>query len=176
MKRAWISGIVLYPLFSSFLGAQTRQQFDVRIPMRDGVKLSADVWLPQADNKYPAILIRIPYLKTMPLKFPDLGRFFADHGYVFIVQDCRGRGDSEGDFDFHFTDGKDGCGTIEWIAGQSWCDGKVGMMGASYLGAVQWLAAREHPPHLVCITPTAPPGRYLDEIPYIGGAWLMHWR
>jgi putative CocE/NonD family hydrolase len=174
MKRSWIFGVVLYLLLSSFLAAQIRQQFDVRIPMRDGVKLSADIWLPQADGKYPAILIRLPYLKTTP-PAPDLGKFFAGHGYVFIVQDCRGRGDSEGEFDFYFTDGKDGYDTIEWMAGQPWCDGKVGMMGFSYLGAVQWLAAREHPPHLVCITPTAPSGRFFDELPYVGGAWMMQW-
>ncbi len=176
MKKTWIFGVVLYLLFSSFLSAQIRQQFDLRIPMRDGVKLSADVWLPLADGKYPAILVRLPYLKTMPLaNFPEAGKFFAGNGYAFIVQDCRGRGDSDGEFDFYFTDGKDGYDTVEWIAQQPWCNGKVGMMGVSYLGAVQWLAARENPPHLVCITPTAPSGRYFDELPYIGGAWMMQW-
>ncbi|MBN1223798.1 MAG: CocE/NonD family hydrolase [Candidatus Aminicenantes bacterium] len=187
MRRYFILGLLngrrflLTALFGLFClvqlaNAQIRHKFDVRIPMRDGVKLSADVWMPQEEGKYPAVLIRLPYLKTMrEAKFPDIGKLFASQGYVFVVQDCRGRGDSEGEFDFYFTDGKDGYDSIEWIAAQPWCDGKVGMMGLSYLGAVQWLAAREKPPHLVCITPTAPSGRYFDELPYNGGAWLMQW-
>jgi len=172
----FIAGLLAFFFLAQWSTAQIRHKFDVRIPMRDGVKLSADIWLPPAEGKYPAVLIRLPYLKTMPVaKFPDIGKLFAGQGYAFIVQDCRGRGDSEGEFDFYFTDDRDGFDTIEWIAAEPWCNGKVGMMGVSYLGAVQWLAAREKPPHLVCITPTAPSGRYFDELPYNGGAWMMQW-
>jgi len=94
---------------------------------------------------------------------------------VFIVQDVRGRGDSDGEFDFFFGEAEDGYDTIEWIAEQPWSNGKVGMMGASYWATVQWLAAREKPPHLSCIVPTAPSGRYFDEVPYVGGAFMLVW-
>ncbi|MFC2164133.1 CocE/NonD family hydrolase [Acidobacteriota bacterium] len=175
--RIFFIGLILFLLLTSILSAQIRHKFDVRMPMRDGVKLSADIWLPPEEGKYPAIFVRLPYLKTMPLlQFPKMAAFFVNHGYAVIVQDVRGRGDSEGkEFDFYFPDGEDGYDSIEWIAEQPWCDGKVGMMGLSYLAAVQWLAAREKPSHLVCITPTAPSGRYFDELPYVGGAWKMHW-
>ena len=151
---------------------QFRAQFGVKIPMRDGVHLVADVWLPQEPGRYPAILVRTPYLKNLSLLgTTKLAQFYAGQGYVYVVQDTRGRGDSEGEFNFFFPEGKDGYDTIEWMASQPWSNGRVGMMGLSYLGTVQWLAAREHPPHLVCITPTAPAGHWFDEIPYTGGAW-----
>jgi len=152
------------------------QQFDVRIPMRDGAELSADMWLPAEEGRFPVILIRTPYIKTAPRhKFPEYGHYFAGKGYVFMVQDVRGRGDSEGEFGFFFQEADDGYDTIEWIARQSWSDGKVGMMGGSYWGTVQWLAAREKAPHLVCIVPTAPGGDYFNEVPYVGGAFMLGW-
>src|SRR4029077_12362409 len=137
-----------------------KMQFGARIPMRDNVNLSADIWLPSAPGRYPSILVRTPYVKSAgQFGLPKLGQFFASHGYAFVYQDTRGRGDSEGQFDFFFSEAHDGYDTIEWMAAQPWSNGKVGMMGVSYLGTVQWLAAREHPPHLVCIAPTAAPGR-----------------
>jgi putative CocE/NonD family hydrolase len=104
-----------------------------------------------------------------------LTSYFARHGYVFMMQDTRGRGDSGGIFDFDFPEAKDGYDTIEWIAKQPWSNGRVCMMGVSYLGTVQWLAAKEKPPHLVCIAPTSPTGRYLDELPLVGGALMQQW-
>lgn len=152
-----------------------KRRFDVRMPMRDGIELSADVWLPAAPNRYPVILMRTPYLKTMErLRFTELGEYFASRGYILAVQDVRGRGDSDGTFGFHLVDAEDGYDTVEWLASQLWSNGRVGMMGVSYLGAVQWLAARGRPPHLVCIAPTAPGG--LDVVfNYQGGAFLMGW-
>lgn len=99
-------GISLYfttsPLFS-----QIKQMFDVRVPIRDGIALSSDIWLPEKDGKYPAIVIRTPYLKTeWQMKYPEYGKYFAEHGYAFIVQDVRGRGDSEGKFNFLFQEEK----------------------------------------------------------------------
>jgi putative CocE/NonD family hydrolase len=153
---------------------ELKNLFGVRMPMRDGVELSADIWMPSEEGRYPAILIRTPYIKTTHRhRFPEYGAFFASHGYAFVVQDVRGRGDSDGDFDFFFGEGEDGYDTIEWIAAQPWSSGRVGMMGGSYWATVQWLAAREKPPHLACIVPTAPSGRYFDEVPYIGGAFML---
>jgi uncharacterized protein len=153
-----------------------RVQFGVQTPMRDGVSLSADIWLPKEPGRYPSILVRTPYIKSSgDLGLPAMAQSYAEHGYVFMVQDTRGRGDSGGEFDFFFSEAHDGYDSIEWMAAQPWSNGKVGMLGVSYLGTVQWLAAREHPPHLVCIAPTAPAGLYLDEIPYQGGAFLLQW-
>lgn len=153
-----------------------RQLFDVRTAMRDGVELSADVWLPEAGGKYPVILLRTPYTKTMPeAKFPDWGAYFAARGYAFAVQDVRGRGDSDGKFNFFFQESSDGYDSVEALASQPWSNGRVCMIGVSYWGTTQWLAARERPPHLVCIAPTSPAGDYLNEIPSKGGAFLMMW-
>ncbi len=173
-----VSWFALWGFLASAPGAlaQFRVQFGVRIPMRDGVQLAADMWLPKEPGRYPAILVRTPYLKTLSLLgTTQLAQTYASHGYVTVIQDVRGRGDSDGEFGFFFQEGHDGYDTIEWMAAQPWSNGKIGMMGVSYLGTVQWLAAREHPPHLTCIAPTAPAGRYFDEIPYTGGAWGMWW-
>jgi putative CocE/NonD family hydrolase len=142
--------------------------------MRDGVRLSANVWLPDTTNKHPTILIRTPYIKTAQFRRYSLARYVRE-GYAVVLQDTRGRGDSEGEFQFYFAEGKDGFDTIEWIAKQPWSNGRVGTDGGSYLGTVQWLAARERPPALKCIIPTAPSGRIFDEIPYLGGAFRLEW-
>jgi putative CocE/NonD family hydrolase len=168
--RAKLVVIAALALPTAQLLAQVRSQFGVMIPMRDGVKLAADVWLPEAPGRYPVLLARTPYMKT-GLGLSQWARYFASRGYVFAVQDTRGRGDSEGAFEFFFADGKDGHDTIEWLAAQPWSNGRVGTLGLSYLGTVQWLAARERPPHLVCMAPTASAGRWLEELPYMGGAF-----
>jgi hypothetical protein len=147
-----------------------RSEFGVMIPMRDGVKLAADVWLPEAPGRYPVLLVRTPYEKT-GFKLYEWAQYFASRGYVFAIQDTRGRGDSEGTFDAFFGEGRDGSDTIEWLAAQSWSNGRVGTLGLSYLGTAQWLAAREHPPHLACMAPTAAAGRWFEELPYMGGAF-----
>ncbi len=170
----------LWPLIGGLLlastpgAAQVRAEYGVMIPMRDGVKLATDIWLPEAPGRYPVLLARTPYLKT-GLHLHEWARFFASRGYVFAAQDTRGRGDSEGRFEFFAGDGRDGHDAIEWLAARSWSNGKVGTLGLSYLGTVQWLAAREHPKHLVCMAPTAPAERWFEEIPYLGGAFAHQW-
>lgn len=142
--------------------------FDLSIPMRDGVNLSADVFLPEKEGRYPVILQRTPYDNTSPL-WQSISVFFAKHDYVFVSQDVRGRCDSDGEFEPLMNEDKDGYDTIEWIAAQPWCDGKVGMMGGSYGGHVQWMAARERPPHLVTLVSTASPSRWMQEFPFMNG-------
>lgn len=165
------------PAAVSALQTPGRIRFGVETPMRDGVKLVSDVWMPPGEGPFPAILVRTPYERTMELvpenRPAEMGEYFATHGYVWMIQDTRGRGDSEGRFAFLRDDGRDGYDTIEWIARQPWSNGRVCMMGVSYLGTVQWLAAREKPPHLVCIAPTAAAGRWFEELPYLGGALQM---
>ena len=142
--------------------------------MRDGVKLVSDIYIPADTGRWPTILIRTPYVKTPQFRRYKLSAYLQN-GYAVVLQDTRGRGDSEGEFGFYFTEGKDGFDTIEWIAKQSWSNGRVGTDGGSYLGTVQWLAAREQPPALACMISTAPSGRLFDEIPYLGGAWRGEW-
>ena len=143
---------------------------DVAVPMRDGVKLSTDIYRPAAAGTHPVVLVRTPYKKEMS----ELeGKFYARRGYVCAIQDCRGRFASEGVWDPFFAEPADGYDTIEWLAAQPWSNGKVGMVGGSYLGWVQWWAAREAPPHLVTIIPNvAPPDPYFN-IPYEYGAFFL---
>ncbi len=157
------------------LGAQTgtvTQRFDVRVPMRDGLTLSTDIWMPVTPGRYPTILLRTPYIKATN-GVARLAHFYASRGYVFATQDTRGRGDSDGQFSWLQSDAKDGYDAIEWLAEQPWSNGRVGTAGGSYAGTVQWLAARERPPHLSCLLPKAAAGRWFDEAPYLGGALLM---
>ncbi|MFN8572116.1 MAG: CocE/NonD family hydrolase [Gemmatimonadaceae bacterium] len=140
------------------LAAQTsvRMEFDTRIRMRDGVELSADVYRPDRPGKFPVILVRTPYDNGTA---PNLqaGKRWAARGYVYVVQDVRGRGDSDGQFYPLVTEGKDGFDTIAWLAAQPWSNGKVGMLGGSYLGWVQLYAAAEKPPALAALIPTVTP-------------------
>jgi putative CocE/NonD family hydrolase len=143
---------------------------DVGVPMRDGLELATDIYRPDAEGTFPVILVRTPYKKEMN----ELqAMYFARRGYVYAVQDCRGRFSSPGEWVPFFNEPQDGYDTIEWLAVQPWSDGKVGMIGASYLGWVQWWAARENPPHLVTMIPNvAPPDPYYN-IPYEYGAFFL---
>jgi putative CocE/NonD family hydrolase len=143
---------------------------NVMVRMRDGVRLATDIYRPAAEGKHPVILTRTPYGKNMmELK----ARFYARRGYVYAVQDCRGRFESEGKWDPFFNEPADGYDTIEWLAVQPWSSGRIGMIGGSYLGWVQWWAAREAPPHLVTIIPNvAPPDPYFN-MPYEYGSFFM---
>ena len=104
-------------------------------PMRDGVKLSTSVFLPEGTGPWPAILQRTPYGKS------KRGEPYVSAGYAYISQDQRGRGDSEGEYRPHEAEIEDSYDTVEWIASQPWCNGKVGMVGASASGIAANLAA-----------------------------------
>ena len=126
-------------------------RLDVKVPMRDGVNLSADIYLPKASGKFPAVLMRTPYSNnTDPMV--EKGRRLANHGYVCVIQDCRGSWDSSGDF-YPFGEGPDGYDTQEWVGRQDWSNGKIGMAGGSYLGGVQWQSAPLRNQYLTCIAP-----------------------
>ena len=94
------------------------------------------------------------------------GRYYARRGYAVAVQDCRGRFGSEGVWEPFLNEPKDGYDAIEWLAAQPWSNGKVGMIGGSYVGWVQWWAASQHPPHLVTIIPNVSPPDPFYNIPY----------
>ena len=128
---------------------------DVMVPMRDGVRLATDVYLPvwgdgMHRESLPTVLVRTPYGKA---RCSNNARYFVGHGYAAVCQDTRGRYNSEGVWWWLGNDGPDGYDTIEWIAVQSWSDGKIGMLGGSYEGGTQHAAAMERPPHLTTVIP-----------------------
>jgi putative CocE/NonD family hydrolase len=136
--------------------------YNVRVPMRDGVTLSADIFRPavtRAGTRVPVILVRTPYNKNQQL-YIDAARYFAERGYAYVTLDVRGRGDSDGEFVPYRNEGADGYDAIEWCAAQPWSTGNVGTLGASYLGRIQWITALLQPPHLktmiVMVTPSDP--------------------
>jgi putative CocE/NonD family hydrolase len=140
----------------------------VRIPMRDGMELNTVVFFPgkkEDKKKYPVILIRTPY--SMELKDKD-GENWAVNGYICAIQDVRGRHYSSGNWEPFVNEAQDGYDTIEWLAGQEWSNGKVGMIGSSYEGLVQLLAAALKPPHLVTIIPNISPSDPYNLIYYNG--------
>ena len=142
---------------------------NVGVPMRDGVKLATDIYRP-SETQVPVVLIRTPYKKEMvELK----AQYFARRGYVAAVQDCRGRFGSPGTWGPFMHEGDDGYDTIEWLAVQPWSTGKVGMIGGSYLGWVQWWAASRNPPHLATIIPNVSPPDPFYNIPYEYGTFFL---
>ena len=141
----------------------------VRVPMRDGVRLSTNVFLPEATGRHPTLLIRTPYGKGFNLITGY--RVFLDRGFALVVQDVRGRYASEGVFQPPIQEERDGDDTLNWIARQPWSDGSVAMLGGSYLGIAQWRAALTKNPHLRAIFPVvAGSDEYLDRFYSRGGA------
>jgi uncharacterized protein len=132
-------------------GQAPEQSLGVRVPMRDGVTLSTNIFRPKTVDRVPTILVRTPYGKGANLA--DTYRLFVENGYAVVVQDVRGRGASEGVFRPLTQEEADGDDTLDWIASQRWSDARVGMVGGSYLGIVQWKAALSGNPYLKAISP-----------------------
>lgn len=157
--------------------------WDVRIPARDGVELSANIWRPvpgpgrdgvDATTRFPAILEMIPYGKDNWRRASDVtrGEWFAARGYALCRLDVRGTGSSFGVARDEYTaeETLDGYDAVEWLAAQPWCTGAVGMWGISYGGFTAIQVAALRPPHLKAIVPVmATDDRYLDDIHYRGG-------
>ncbi len=125
---------------------------NVMIPMRDGVKLAADIYLPAegesiAEGQFPVILERTPYDKTAPRQVTNM-KYYARRGYVGVIQDVRGRFDSEGEWYAFAKEAPDGYDTVQWLGVQPWSDGQVGTMGGSYAGSDQSALATMNPSHL----------------------------
>lgn len=150
--------IALFLFAGLSLGAQADRrtvavdvQKDVMVPMRDGVRLATDVYLPSGNaGKLPVILVRTPYNKNGEA---GNARYFASRGYAFVAQDTRGRYKSEGRWSWLGGDGPDAFDTCAWIGKQPWSNGKAGMMGTSYVGGTQHAAAMEKPPELATVIP-----------------------
>jgi uncharacterized protein len=147
----------------------------IAVPMRDGVILQADLYRPSSGDRHPVLLQRTPYGKRVnnnALLMLDVARATVA-GYAVVIQDTRGRGSSEGEFTPFFDEISDGYDTVEWCGTQPWSDGNVGMYGASYVGATQWLAAVAAPPHLRAIFPQITPAQYHEGWTYQGGALAL---
>jgi len=147
---------------------------NVAVRMRDGVILRADVLRPKGEGKFPVLVYRTPYGREFTLKDYSTFQQAVERGYAVVVQDVRGRHDSEGEFRPYQNEGRDGYDTIEWAAAQPWSNGAVGTFGLSYPGAVQWLAAAEAPPHLKAMVP-AMTFSSAQNFFYAGGLWDMSW-
>ncbi|HEV2382962.1 MAG TPA: CocE/NonD family hydrolase [Terriglobia bacterium] len=143
-------------------------QRDVEAKMRDGSVLRADIYHPDAPGQFPVLLERTPYDKRGSV---DFGLKAAARGYVVIVQDVRGRYNSEGEWYPFKHESEDGHDTVEWAAQLPYSNGKVGMFGGSYVGATQMLTAIAHPPHLAGIFPVVTASNYHDGWTYQGGAF-----
>jgi putative CocE/NonD family hydrolase len=150
-----------------------KMEIDVRVPMRDGIKLSTDIYRPDAKGKFPAILMRTAYHSTVPA-YTEIGQFYTPRGYAVVIQDVRGRFDSEGKSWAPLkNDIKDGYDTLDWIGTQPWCNSKIGMIGGSYGGAVQWLVAPLGSPYLKCLIPASIGSDYWKHVYYVNGVFSL---
>lgn len=144
--------------------------FTEMVPMRDGTRLYTEVFLPDENSEYPVVLIRSPYpYSRLSRNGHLLVSRYNEGGYAIVFQLTRGQGKSEGQFNFMRNEAADGYDTIMWLDQQQWCNGKVGMQGASYLGSTQLLAARAKPKALKCIMPTAFVGHFTRYFPFSCG-------
>jgi len=154
-------------------GFEITVEWGVRIPVRDGVELSANIWRP-VGGPVPAILEMIPYGKDNWRRASDMtrGEWFAARGYALCRIDVRGTGSSGGIAldEYSADETRDGYEAVEWLAAQPWCDGAVGMWGISYGGFTAIQVTAQRPPHLRAIVPVmATDDRYLDDVHYRGG-------
>src|SRR5260370_2540163 len=148
---------------------------NVIVPMRDGVKLAADVYRPAEAGRSPFTFQGLPYNKDLPaitMLLSDIIRI-VPAGYVMVIEDTRGQFAAEGEFNPFFQEPTDGADTIAWAARAPWSNGKVGLAGGSYFGATQWLAAREAPEALLAMVPTITSTDYYESWTYQGGTFQL---
>lgn len=129
-------------------------RLDLKIPMRDGVQLYAALYRPAEGERFPALLLRSPYSTQHP-RYVEWAMRFAQHGYAVVMQDVRGRYESEGKWQPYFDETNDGYDTHQWLGAQAWCDGNIGTFGISYPGFTQILPAPLRSPYLKALVPIA---------------------
>lgn len=162
IRRSALAILLTVPLFAA--------QLDIMVPMRDGVKLHTLVATPEGDGPWPAVLTRTPY----DLQRGNDANAYVARGYVRVVQNVRGQFKSEGKYEAFTPDVADGYDTIEWIARQPWCNGKVGVTGGSAGGITTNMAAISGAPHLVAAYVTVATGSIHRHAAYPGGVFLQH--
>jgi len=146
-------------------------KLDVRVPMRDGTQLSTNIFLPDEEGSFPVILMRTPYGNGDANNGGAIA--YAKAGYAYVIQDTRGRFESEGIFNPFLDEARDGYDTQEWIRKQTWCNGKIGTTGGSYVGFTQWLPAPLGSPAVKAMVPTVTFTDLHDDIMFIGGAFQL---
>ena len=162
---------------------RTLAEKDVWVPMRDGVRLSADIYRPAdadgrpAEGQFPALLVRTSYDKRNP-EWDGTWPYYVERGYVFVLQDLRNRFRSEGDGRYFHTcnpwEADDGYDTVEWIAAQPWSNGRVGTLGSSHRAITQTLLALRRPPHLSTQWIEVGPTNIYAHEAREGGAMCLH--
>lgn len=141
---------------------------NLKVPMRDGVKLATTVYLPASEGAFPVVLVRTAYNRV-----GMQGGAFTDRGLALVVQDCRGRYDSEGEWYPFIHEADDGFDTLEWIGSQPWCNGKVGMFGDSYLAATQFHVAPLQSKYLCALNPRFMAGDCWKRAYYCDGVFSL---
>lgn len=149
-----------------------KMMFDVKIPMRDGIELSTDIYMPEGDSPNPTILIRTPYHNNNEAAVEDC-MYFASRGYAVAAQDVRGRWDSPGDWYPFRNEAEDGYDTQEWLGEQPWCDGNIGTAGGSYVAMVQWQSAPLKSKYLKAMVPRVGYSNFYHNWAYTGGAFQL---
>jgi len=162
-----------------WVGKLSQPQYEIqfeynvkKIPMRDGVVLSANVWRPKAEGKFPVIYMHLPYDKSSAGFCINRAKYFVPRGYAVVAVDVRGKGDSDGEhyFYWHYDwkqggfEGMDVYDCQTWLGQQPWSTGKIGMTGPSYLGFVQWMGASLANPYLTTIIPYCSPDDHYDNV------------
>ena len=145
---------------------------DQRVPLRDGITLSADVYLPLGGRGLPTIIHWTPYESTRD-RTVSWGVWFASRGYAAVAVDVRGRYESEGRFTAWAYDGQDAYDTVTWAAGREWSNGRIGTWGRSYGGLVQWQLAHLQHPNVECIAPQVIHDDYFWDGYWTGGAFQL---
>src|SRR3970282_1827600 len=165
----------------------TFADYEARIPMRDGIRLAADVLRPSAAGlKFPALVTTSVYTRQLQRSVVALGQneagiseFWVPRGYAHVIVDVRGSNDSEGHYDlFGPQEQEDLYDIIEWVAQQPWCNGNVGMSGASYMGRTQLFAADQQPPPRKAISPCDAACDFYRDACFHGGIatnFTTHW-
>lgn len=137
-----------------------------KVPAHDGIHLATDVYLPDGRGAYPVVLVRTPYHRT---RYQQYGHIFSDRGFAFVIQDVRGKYDSDGQFHPLLDEASDGQVTLEWVADQRWCNGRIALWGPSYHGIVQVPAAAGGHEALRAISPSVAPASFFrDWVSYDG--------
>jgi len=147
-----------------------KEELDVKVVMRDGVRLSTNIYRPDAEGRFPVLLMRSPYGNGGAGNHS--AHFYAQRGYVVLAQDTRGRYESEGVFDAFQSEGNDGFDTQQWAGTQAWSNGKIGTYGGSYVGFTQWIPAPLQSPYLVTLFPTVTFSDFHD-VTYQNGAFRL---
>ncbi|MCC6316614.1 MAG: CocE/NonD family hydrolase [Gemmatimonadaceae bacterium] len=164
-SRFWDASKLSQPTY------KVRTDYNVRIPMRDGVKLSIDIYYPDAPGKYPTLIWRTPYSNNSAGEVTQ-GKWYASRGYVVVKADVRGKYDSDGEPYTYKYEANDGYDTDEWIGRQPWSNGKIGLMGGSYLGYTEITQAIRGSKYVSAMSASVTTSDIYNNWVYVDGAFF----